>query len=222
MKPSEKNTVLLSPLFRGVEKEQAEPLLESPQITVQSIEKGKTIYSAASFSRSLGVILKGSARVEKTCEQKKIIMSTLTKGNLFGMAALFYEEEPYPTIITAIQDCVIALLPKEWLLACFQAIPKTAENYITLLSARIHFLNTKIDTLGERGEKNTFYTYLLGEYRRRGQNGRVTLQYNMAELAKVLGIGRTTLYRELELLTESGKIIKQGKTITFIYLEEIS
>ncbi|MBQ3888454.1 MAG: Crp/Fnr family transcriptional regulator, partial [Clostridia bacterium] len=102
----------------------------------------------------------------------------------------------------------------------FREEPRLAENYIRLLSARIHFLSEKITTLTRSGSK--LQQYLLNEYRLHGQENRVTLSYNMAELARVLGIGRTTLYRELSDLEEAGIIKKNGKTVTVLKLEELS
>lgn len=43
----------------------------------------------------------------------------------------------------------------------------------------------------------------------------------MSELSRLLGIGRTTIYRELEELTSSGLIKKDGKTFTILKEENL-
>lgn len=43
----------------------------------------------------------------------------------------------------------------------------------------------------------------------------------MSELSKLLGIGRTTIYRELEELSKNGFIKKEGKTFTILKEEKL-
>lgn len=218
MKASHKKALMLSPLFSGIPEEKAEILFPEGELTVRSHKKGETIFEENDFSRSLGIILKGSAVVEKRSPEKTVIMSTLREGGTFGMAAIFYEAGVYPTTITATASTTVAFISKESLKAAFLKEPQLSENYICLLSQKIHFLNKKIETLSSRGGSFKLYSYILEEYSKRGSDGKVELSYNMSELSRLLGIGRTTVYRELEELTESGLIKKEGKT--FIILKE--
>lgn len=220
MKPSEKNALLQAPLFAGIPVSRAEDLLRAEGVSERSFAAGETVFSETDFSRAIGVVVRGAARVEKRGGGKSVIMSTLERSGTFGMAALFDERPVFPTVITATRASTVVFLSREWLTAAFQKEPRLAENYIRLLSARIHFLNEKITTLTRSGSK--LQRYLLNEYRLHGQENRVTLSYNMAELARVLGIGRTTLYRELSDLEEAGIIKKNGKTVTVLKLEELS
>ncbi len=221
MKPSVKKAVLLSPLFKGIDEETASELLKSNLVFIKEIEKGEKIFTERDFSRSLGIIAKGEARVEKCGGAKTVIMSTLSAGGTFGMAALFHEEITYPTSITALKNTTVVFLPKVWLTESFIEVPTLAENYIALLSAKIHFLTGKIETLSLRGDNGKLYSYILSEYKKHGDNKKVTLSYNMAELSKVLGIGRTTLYREFDELISGDLIYRNGKTITILNSEDL-
>ena len=212
MKNSTKNAVLCSPLFANV-REAAAKLLECEGITERDFKKGDIIFDENDFSRSLGIITRGSATVEKVCPGKRIIMSTLEKSSIFGMPTLFGRGEKFPTVITAERDCAAVFLSKEWVTAAFAAEPQITENYITLLSDKIRFLTDKIDSLSARGGAGKLYSYILDEYEKHGSDNKVTLKYNMSELSRVLGIGRTTLYRELDGLVNENIITKKGKTI---------
>ena len=212
MKNSTKNAVLGSPLFSNI-RESAEKLLECEGVTERDFKKGDVIFSENDFSHSLGIIARGSAKVEKVCSGKRIIMSTLEKSAVFGMPALFGKGEKFPTVITAEKDCTVVFLSKDRVTAAFAAEPKIAENYIALLSDKIRFLTDKIDSLSAKRGTSKLYRYILEEYEKHGENGVVTLQYNMSELSRVLGIGRTTLYRELDELQNENIITKKGKTI---------
>lgn len=209
---------MLSPLFSGIEKNELTKLFPESAVTVKQLKKGDVVFTENDFSRSLGIVLKGDAVVEKKSPEKTVIMSTLEAGGTFGMAAIFYEKDVYPTTITAASRASVAFISKESLKAAFKKEPRLVENYICLLSQKIHFLNKKIETLSSRGGSYKLYSYLLEEYAKHGENGRVTPCYNMSELSKLLGIGRTTIYRELEELSKNGFIKKEGKT--FLILKE--
>lgn len=221
MKASQKKSLLLSPLFSGISEKRAQELFPEGSLIVKSHKKGETVFEENDFSRSLGIILKGSAVVEKKSLEKPVIMSTLREGGTFGMAALFYEESVYPTTITAAAQTDVAFISKEALKSAFLKEPRLSENYICLLSQKIHFLNKKIETFSSRGSGFKLYSYLLDEYSKRGKDGKVELFYNMSELSRLLGIGRTTIYRELEELTSSGLIKKDGKTFTILKEENL-
>lgn len=209
---------MLSPLFAGIEKNELTKLFPENAVTVKQLKKGDAVFTENDFSRSLGIVLKGDAVVEKKSPEKTVIMSTLEAGGTFGMAAIFYEKDVYPTTITAASRASVAFISKEALKSAFKKEPRLVENYICLLSQKIHFLNKKIETLSSRGGSYKLYSYLLEEYAKHGENGRVTPGYNMSELSKLLGIGRTTIYRELEELSKNGFIKKEGKT--FLILKE--
>lgn len=132
------------------------------------------------------------------------------------MAALFYEDEAYPTTVCAQKPSVIAFIGKDELCRLFREEPLLCENYITLLSKKIRFLNKKIETFCSRGTQSKLYSFLKEEYKKHGEDGKLTLPYNMQDLALVLGIGRTSLYRELDLLEEQNLITRKGKTFYFI------
>lgn len=212
---------MLSPLFSGIDKHELGELFPDGTVTVKTIKKGDAVFTENDFSRSLGIILKGDAVVEKRSPEKTVIMSTLEAGGTFGMAAIFYEKDVYPTAITAASQTAVAFIAKDALKAAFKKEPKLVENYICLLSQKIHFLNKKIETLSSRGGSYKLYSYLLEEYAKHGENGKVTPEYNMSELSKLLGIGRTTIYRELEELSKNGFIKKEGKTFTILKEEKL-
>ena len=84
---------------------------------------------------------------------------------------------------------------------------KIALNYIRFLSGRIQFLNRKIDSFTAPDAEQALLSYL-------GQKpqGRVE-GISMVKLCEILNIGRTSLYRVMQQLEDSGKIKREGKTI---------
>lgn len=216
LKPLQIKALLSSPLFNGISEKEATEIFDFDKLIIKTLKKGEAIYTQTDFSRCVGVVLSGAITVEKISGSKKIIMSTSGTGSTFGMAAVFYEKPVFPTVITAQKLTTAAFFTKEMLSSAFKKSPVFTENYIYLLSGKIHFLNSKIETFSSKGRDYKLYHYIIEEYGTHGKNNKVTLKYNMTELASLLGIGRTSLYRELDELTEKGLLAKEGKTFTIL------
>ena len=197
-------------LFHRVEPELLSRLLKSAAVV--EVGKGETAYDRTRFRRCLGVLLEGVLRVQK----EALLISTLRQGEIFGAAALFNDEEDYPTTLTALSDCRLLLIPQEavkWLIGASSAF---AEDYVTYLSGRIRFLSSRLDAVsGERGE-NKLARYLFSA----GQGSGCVTQ-SATQLCQRIGVGRATLYRAFETLETDGTIVRQGKTIHVVDFEKL-
>ncbi len=174
-------------------------------------EKGESIYSSHAFRRALGLLLEGEAQVyRQDGEGPRVVMNRLLPGNVFGAAALFGEGEAYVTEIAARKAAVVLFLSQEQVVGWMRTYFSIAENYIRFLTGRIRFLNEKIAgfTAGPADER--LQRYLLDN---RGEDGRVRLPGSMSELAQMLNIGRSSLYRSLDALRASGFIRREGRSI---------
>ena len=95
--------------------------------------------------------------------------------------------------------------------------PRIAENYVRFLSDRIRFLNRRLATLTAGQTDGKLWRFLLAY---KGEDGTVHLPGGMTELAERLNMGRSSLYRSLDALTEAGRIERDGKTIRIIQEDE--
>ena len=94
----------------------------------------------------------------------------------------------------------------QWLVSSNQAF---AESYIRLLTSKIQFLNNRVKayTSGSAEARLAFHLLSLDE----SKSGRVEVGVSKTDLADMLDIGRASLYRALDTLTEKG-IIKYCKS----------
>lgn len=178
-----------------------------------SFAKGEVIYSSEHAKRALALVLEGSIRVL----HGRVVMNELHAGDVFGAAALFGEEDPYPTTVSARTDCRVLFISQTTVSAWMAEVPRVGENYIRFLSDRIRFLNRRLATLTAGHTDGKLWRYLLAH---RDANGVVRLTGGIAELAKTLNMGRSSLYRGLDALTADGKIERRGKEILIILKEE--
>lgn len=217
MKKNDWKILLQSKLFQNIAEDTLRNLLHATEMEEGMIAKGEVLYDPVHFRRSLAVILRGEALVTKDGgEGHRIIMSTLRSGDIFGMAALFYEDDTFLTEIRAQKNCRLLYLPKDWLEEALRAEPTLAINYITLLSERIHFLNGRIDAFTGAQATDKLCAFLESHATYEDNTLTVNLPYTMTELAKAINVGRASLYRAMAQLTEAGRIMKEGKHITLL------
>lgn len=188
-------------LFRGAE-QAAQEIELSEAVTFL---KGETIYSENQFRRSIGVVLSGLAKAVPLGGDG--VLSYFHEGGVFGAAALFGENKEYISRIEAVKPCKVQFIEEEKLVRIFERYPEVAINYISFLSSRIRFLNEKLSIMMRDGAEGRLYAFLL---KNGGYEGK------MAGLSRILCMGRTTLYRELEKLCEKQLIVREDGKIKVI------
>ena len=89
-------------------------------------------------------------------------------------------------------------------------------NYIEFLSDRIRFLNKKIRffTSGSAERRLALYLDSFNEEK-------IELEAGMSAIADMLDIGRASLYRAFDKLTEDGFILRDKDTVTLINRTEM-
>ena len=185
--------------------------MAAPQELV--FKKGEIIYDANHVQRALAFVVEGHVRVTLG----RVVMNDLFPGDVFGAAALFGAPEPYPSAVTAVTPSRVVLLSQETVSCWMAAVPRVGENYVRFLSDRIRFLNRRLTTLTAGQTEGRLWRYLLAH---RGDDGVVQVAGGMTALAERLDMGRSSLYRSLDALTDVGWIRREGKKIYIIKLEE--
>ena len=188
----------------------AEKALVFSQMERVCFARGETIYSRDRFRRALGVVLEGSVRVYRAGEDgRRVLMNRLEAGGVFGAAALYGEYAEYVTEIEAATRAQVGFLAQEQVSALMQRNYRAAENYIRFLSERVRFLNHKIAGF-TGGQADCRVVVWLLEH---AQGAEVCLPRSMTEWAQSLNIGRSSLYRSLDALTEAGLIRRTGRQV---------
>lgn len=218
MKKSVLESLSECPIFRNISKDDLCTIAEK-YTSLSVCEKHEVIFSENNYTRSLVIIIKGSASVTKQSGSSKILMSILRKGDIFGMATLFYEEENYLTQITALEKVTLAVFSKENVQKIFSLYPAVSENYITILSEKIHFLNKKISTYTKSETIQKVASFIL-QYA--NDNKTVSdLPYSITSIADALNVGRASVYRAFDTLENDSVIQREGKTIKILDLSAL-
>lgn len=167
--------------------------------------KGETIYSADAFQNAMGIFLTG--RAEATSEN--VVKKNFIEGDIFGVGSMFGAGEKYISEIVTKTDCLVQFITEEQLKKIFEKYPITSVNYITFLSGRIRYLNQKIKLYTCKGAAAKLYMYLCNN----ADENNVVKINNMTSLARLTSIGRTSLYRAVDELSERGLIERKNQII---------
>jgi len=205
-------------LFREVDAKLIQSTFASPSCTCAEFETGEHIYTRTDFQRSIGLVLSGGLKaLKREQEGQGIVLNTFERGGVFGAAGMFGGSGRYVSDVVAICRSRVLFLPQPLLRNLIYQEPRIAENYITFLSGRIRYLNTCIDhfTGGSAETRLARFLLNLGE----GEKCAVKLPYSLTQLSDTLGIGRASLYRTLNALTEKGLIRRTGRLVEILNLE---
>lgn len=190
-------------LFNGLTKNELDSVKEKLDKKVQ-YNYGDEMYRCG----QVGILTAGKARIiRKNDIGISVTMRNISAGDMFGMASVFGEWKEDFSSVTAVSVCEVVYISENKLRSIFSEYPQTAINYIQFLSDRIRFLNRKIDTFSADSSDEKLYEFLLSNA---DKNNCVVLDYGMAELARRLKIGRSSLYRSIEAL-ESNNLISREK-----------
>lgn len=193
-------------LFKDLSEEEINDLICMDGIDEEFFSVGK-IMQDCSRCEKIGIIVKGKAIIKS--DENGVIIRKLFKNDIYGVASLF-NKPSYSTIVKSVSDCTVITMNKDFISKCIGKETRIAKKYIEFLSERINFLNTKISSFTAKNAENKLYNYLLQLPR---EDNVINLKVDMSTIAKMIGIGRATLYRAFDKLEQNGTITKKEKII---------
>ena len=189
-------------MFNGltdVEKSQLFTLLGDSIV----FSKGDELYR----NGKLGIITEGSATVKRLNDiGDSITIRTISQNELFGAASVFGSWKDGMSSIIANDICKVLYISEATFCDVIKKYPQISINYISYLSDRIRFLNHKLDAFTAKTTEERLYEFLLSQS---DAQGNVNLSFGMAELARRLNVGRTSIYRDISTL-ESKKLLERN------------
>lgn len=206
-------TALLSkhPIFRSLPEKKLSEILSDLRCKTVSAADGEEV---SANGLGLFLILSGSVLVFRKGHGLPVLLQRLEKGKVFGAASLFSEENESVTILRAEGDASAFFLPIGLIEELIRDNSTFALSYVTFLSGKIRFLNKRMSELSAPS-----VTQKLAAFLTRKEN---SIAQTKVKLASALGVGRASLYRALDELTELGLISVDGRNVTVIDPEGLS
>lgn len=202
-----------NPLFDGVDLPRAREILDAADGRTACFADGEIILSPHSAEKTAGILLSGSAVVTTPDPTKTTLLRYLGVGEPFGIANLFCDA-PYISMIRAHGSCRVFLMPERAIKGLLEEDHAFLYQYLGFLSGRIRYLNRKIGylTAGSAERRLALYLASLGKES-------VRLSESISALSDLLDVGRASLYRAFDKLTEDGFLAKDGRTIRLLDID---
>jgi CRP-like cAMP-binding protein len=121
-----------------------------------SFDKNDVVFSRETYSPVICIIIKGEARVSKG----EAVISHLKDGEIFGAAFLYNPSYEFENIVTALTPLKVVIIEKDGIDTLIQNVSSISINYITYLSERIGFLNSKIEGYTKPSAEEKLLLYL--------------------------------------------------------------
>ncbi len=208
----------LVPLFEGADEENLFNAVSEGAV-VRTFSTGEAIESNVENATNLVIILQGKARVFSMDESREVLLRTLEKGDVFGVAELFCGGDESISRVEAKGRCEALFIPEAIIGHLLENDKVIMYNYLNFLCQRIRFLNQRIAcfTAGSAERRLALYlNSLANKSSKEDGEAKVTPDISMGALALMLDIGRASLYRAVETLIADGFIKKEEKSFILI------
>ena len=197
-------------LFKAISAEQIQSLMSECQYEIREFE-------AESYIRlekyPFGILLCGKAQILKHRGNAKVIFRQMKPSEAFGASYLFDTSDGYESLtdILAKTKCRVLFFTAESIKNLILSNALISENYIEFLTGRIRFLNQKIDSFTAGSAERKVIKFLLSL--KADSEGSLILPISLQKVAETLDMGRASLYRILDSLSQKQLIEKNSKTI---------
>ncbi len=208
------------PVFTGVTPRVLNRCFHENTMEIAEFSAGTVAYSSVNEGVRVGVLIDGTAQVQtgNASSAEHALLKSMEIGDIFGIANLYAEDEPFPCLIVAESACKILFLQGDAFKKLIESDHRALRNYLAFQSRKIVYLNKKILTFTAGSAEKKLAIFLLEHQR----NGIFTPPCSMSELSDMLGIGRASLYRAIDSLASCGLIEKKDKQIYIRNMEALS
>ena len=190
------------PLFFAASADHAERCFPESVRSLCHFEAGQTVYSSNAENIRVGILLSGEVEIHSHGSDTRAILKRAGTGEMFGVANLYATDIAFPTVIRAKMPTDVLFLSGESFRTFLETDPDVLRVYLGFLSKKIVYLNRKIATFTAESAEHRLALFLLENE----ADGVFSPSHSMTMLAGLLGLGRASLYRAIDKLSEQGLI----------------
>jgi len=206
------------PLFRGLDTEALEELLEHSSYLTDRFHKGDIIARRDTAYSGLMIILEGSVHGEMTDRHsgKRVVIDMIPAGQLIAPAFLFGGYNRLPIDVVANEDTLIMVLHRGSLFEMMQDNTVILSNFIDIISNRANYFSRKIYALTVLMLKEKVAAFLLG-----AACGSDTVKLDIAAIADAMDVTRLNIEQTLAEIERKGAIKVTSHAVQIVNLKAL-
>jgi CRP-like cAMP-binding protein len=207
-------------LFQGKSHPEIEQLLKGIIYRIAVFQKNEVILSPNQPADTMGIILSGTADVQKVFPSGKLVLvARKTACDMFAEPSIFSRAPHYPNQISASKPCRVMLIHKNELLKLFRMDQTIMLNFLKSVSDSMLVLKYKIGILSLNSIQAKIAAYLYHEYNQK--TVQIILPFSKKAWAEYLNVSRTSLARELKKMADAQLLTVDRKKVTINNLEKL-
>ncbi len=203
-------------LFYSFTSETIQEYMKNKKFRVVEYFKDNTIHYEGELCEKLEIILSGTVIIERINRNGNVLTVTeLNEKDVLGGNLLFSKNPYYPMTVSAKTSTKVLEVNEEDLFDLLSKHPFVLKSYLELVCDNAYILGNKIKDYGQKTIRESILNYLNYECKKQNSN-EIVLSITKKELAKKIGVQRTSLSRELAKMRDDGLIKFTRETITLL------
>lgn len=212
------DAVVESPLFSGLEPEQARTVLDS--LLRVTVPRGDVLFHEGEPGETLYIVRTGKVKLgRRSSDGRENLLAVLGPGELIGELSLF-DPGLRTATATAITDAVVLQMGHDELTRWLSTTPTVAEHLLRILARRLRRTNEALADLVFTDVPGRVAKALLDLSQRFGQpvgdGTRVAHGLTQEELAQLVGASRETVNKALADFASRGWIRREGRAVVLL------
>lgn len=197
-------------LFRGIEEQEIDSLLQCLAATKREYKKGEVILSEGTITESLGIVLSGMAII--SCSDiwgNNSILGDIAPGAVFAEVYACIPGVPLRISVSAAEDTTVLFMNVGRVLStCTNACPfhtKLVRNLLTVCAYKSLQLSQRILHTSSKSIRGRLMSY-FSQCAKGSGSCSFQIPYNRQQLADYLGVDRSAMSNELSKMQKEGLI----------------
>lgn len=206
-------------IFKSISEEEIETIIKEVPFRTVDYKKGEVLFWEGDKCTGIGIVLEGEVEIHKGAIMgKKITITQIKPGDMFGEAIVFSTTHEYPATVEALLDSKILFISKENILMMCSNHVQFVEKFMEVLSNKILILNNKLSLLSLKSIRQKILFYIIKESK---DKKNMSINITKQEFSEILGVERPSLSRELIKMKEENIIDIKGKTIKILSQDSV-
>lgn len=183
-------------MFKNLTKKEILDLFKDSKYTIKNYNKEDIIALEGHPCNSIGLILDGGVDIKRFLPGDKIIlMSSFSKGNLFGEVITFSDINIYPATVVSNSKTEVMFIDKYDFIDFCSNHKNILISFLNDITNKIVELNKTVKTISFVSIRQKIVSFLLDEYKLQNSNF-IKMTKTKTKLAETLGVPRPSLSRE--------------------------
>ncbi len=186
-----------TPLTEYIKKKYAPDLdLGDGEFETRQIKKGRTVFSEGMTAHDAYLLKEGHIEISVAVDGKKVVLTTLAEGTVFGEMALVLKEHKRTATATALKDSRLVVIPKNVFDKYVNASPKLIATCLLTIAGRLQ------STTRKASQSPGVYECISHIMDLSATHGQYELLYNetVATIAGALTRGRPAVAEAISLM----------------------